>query len=745
MIITRDNRLHIEQLQTDESIFATQNGYIGVRGTFCEGYGTNGLRNGTFINSFYEEYPYRYEENLSGFAQKGQAMIHVIDGQGIEFYIDNHPLNMESCDVVSLHREFHLYGGYTTRTIHYKTPSQYEFILTEKRLTSLEQPELFVVEIDLQSLNYSGHVEMRSTVQQPQFSNTLSRDPRIGKTHNESFILRDIHISDDYGCIQVQTKHSKLEMAVSVTHNIPVQYTHNDKNITATAHASLTENEHFTCRKYVIYTSSNYHSNYVTANNILRQQILKNQSTDYFEQQRQSLTSFWKTCEIAIDGNERLQLIMNYNVYQLHTSGGLDSRFNIGAKGLTGDGYEGHHFWDTEIYLLPFFVLTNPQKAKTLLLNRYHNIEAARQEALNLGHTRGIKIPWRSITGRELSPYYPAGTAQYHINSDVAYAVIHYYYATDDMSFMLKYGFELLVETARTIYDIGHFHNGVFHIHEVTGPDEYTTCVDDNYYTNSMAQYHFQFIVDFYDKHASLLKSLITRMQLSDQEIKDFNQAAESMAIIYDETLQIIAQDQTFLSKEPWDLEHTPSSNFPLLLHYHPLQIYRKQVLKQADVLLSMFLLDFEDKTIMEHSYDYYSNITTHDSSLSKCVHSIVASALDKLSVAYDYMIDVSEVDMSNTQRNTKDGLHLANLGGSYMTIVYGLAGLRIKPDRIILCPRIPHDMNGYSFTIQYRQSIITISISDTIQLTSTNTVDIELYGNAITLQKGTILDYPLG
>jgi alpha,alpha-trehalose phosphorylase len=349
--------------------------------------------------------------------------------------------------------------------------------------------------------------------------------------------------------------------------------------------------------------------------------------------------------------------------------------------------------------------------------------------------------------GTECSGYFPSGTAGYHINGDIAYSVISYYLATKDLDFIADKGAEIIFETARLWMDVGNYYNDSFRINEVTGPDEYTCMVNNNYYTNVSAQYNLQWAAKFFEllKAANKLSPVMERMGLSETEIEEFKHAAACMYLPYDETLKINPQDDSFLAKKVWDIENTPKENFPLLLHYHPLHLYRHQVCKQADTVLAHFI--FEDAQTMDtirNSFEYYEKVTTHDSSLSTCIFSIMASKLGLEDKAYDYFGDSAKLDLFNTHKNTKDGIHTANMGGNFMAIVYGFAGLRIKESGIYFAPTKPKLWEEYRFQINYEDSQIKVETNakETIYtLVKGSSKQLHVYGDCYELK--TVLMVP--
>ena len=393
------------------------------------------------------------------------------------------------------------------------------------------------------------------------------------------------------------------------------------------------------------------------------------------------------------------------------------------------------------MYMQPFFTLTNPEVSKNLVEYRYSTLDEARKNARILGHKKGAAYPWRTIRGRECSGYFPSGSAQYHISGDIAYSTVAYYLATGDLDFMAEKGAEIIFETARMWLDLGCWYKGTFQLHEVTGPDEYTCLVSNNYYTNLDAQYNLHWAVRLYNllKEAGKLEPVAKKIGLEESEIAEFEKAEKAMYLPYDEELGINPQDDSFLHKAVWDFEHTPKDHYPLLLHYHPMYIYRYQVCKQADTVLAHFIFeDAQDIETIRKSFAYYEKVTTHDSSLSTCIYSIVASKLGLADKAYEYFGDSAKLDLFNTHQNTKDGIHTANMGGNYMAIVYGFGGFRLKESGAWFAPALPKQWDAYRFKLIYLGRHIQVEVNKdgtTFTLESGEPVELHVYGEKCVLE----------
>lgn len=392
----------------------------------------------------------------------------------------------------------------------------------------------------------------------------------------------------------------------------------------------------------------------------------------------------------------------------------------MGAKGLSGEGYEGHSFWDTEMYTLPFFIYTNPEIARKLLMFRYNTLDKARDRAKVLSIRKGACFPWRTINGEEASAYFLAGTCQFHINAAVAYSVHKYVEVTSDIEFLVNYGAEILVETARFWVSFGQYietKGNQFCINGVTGPDEFSVLVNNNCYTNLLARenmlYAYETIQWLKTKTPDKYRSLCNKIGLSNGEPEEWKHAADHMYIPFDKELGVFPQDDSFLYKKPWDIENTPEEAYPLLDKHHPVVVYRHQVSKQADLLLALYLLSHKfNKEEMKTNYDFYEKVTVHESSLSACIFSIVANSIDYHEKAYDYFVTTARLDLDDFYRNTKAGIHGANMAGTWMSIVNGFAGMRAYDDILSFSPYIPEQWEEYSFKIGYRGNMLKVLIN---------------------------------
>jgi len=715
----RDFGLENDELMLNETLFHNANGYLGVRSNFEEGYPINmqSIR-GEYINGFYDFAEMKQAEKLFGLTEEKQTMLNVADTQGIRLFLDGEEFSMFAGETLESSRTLDMEKGTTRRRVMWRSPQGREAEITIVRMASFAMLPLFTIEYRVRALNFSGEIRFDSTHIGSVLNYCDPGDPRVAGETFQHILPGNAAFTDDVSVIVSHTSKSGLTVASAVKNQLSKPAGEKRKvRDSAALHqftVSLAQGEEVTLTKYAVLCDS---VRYGDCRGTALEHIHKAVSVPlkhWYGLQEEYLKKYWESCAVHVKGDDRLSNAITYNLYQLIQSVGKDPHSNISAKGLSGEGYEGHYFWDTEMYIQPFFLLTMPEIAKNLIEYRYTTLPAARENARIMGHKKGALYPWRTIMGKECSGYFPSGSAQYHIDGDIAYSIISYYLLTKDLSLIARCGAEIVFETARLWMDTGNYSGGRFCINSVTGPDEYTCLVNNNYYTNVLAQYNLKWAARFYRilREEDLLSPVEQKLGLTEEEIDSFERAAKAMYLPYDAALDINPQDDAFLSKKVWNLDDTPPEDFPLLLHYHPLCLYRSQVCKQADTVLAHFILeDAQALSTMKHSFEYYEKVTTHDSSLSTCIFSIMASRLGMPEKAYAYFGESSKLDLFNTHKNTKDGIHTANMGGTYMAMVYGFGGLRIKEDGLHLAPTLPGQWEEYDFKVHDGDSLIQISV----------------------------------
>jgi len=708
-----------------ETLFALGNGYIGMRGTPDEGVagGTGaGALEGTYLNGFHETEPIRYPENAYGLARINEFMLNVPNAKRVALSVDGDRFGSDGAGIRAWERTLDFRTGILTRTVEWETASGKRVRIASRRLVSFARKHVAAIEYAVTPLNFSGRIELVADIDAAVGNLQAGDDPRVGSALTGPALLETGRAVDDaLALLEQRTRHSGFALATAALcvleggDDVRVERL----DLGQRFDAEVAQGATLTLHKYVAYASSRDMDAGEVAPRV-RAELARARADGFARlalEQHAYLDDFWRAADVEIDGDPALQQGVRFNQFHLLQSVGRDGKTNIAAKGVTGEGYEGHYFWDTEIYVFPFFLFAQPDIARALLEYRYQGLPKARERARQMAHAKGALYPWRTIAGEECSAYFPAGTAQFHINADVAYSIRLYLLATGDMDYMAEQGAEIVLETARIWTGIGNYdREGRFCIHAVTGPDEYTAIVDNNYYTNAMARMHMAFAADIAERLRAERPDAYARVAaaigLDEGEVVAWRAAAAAMHLPYDAALGIHAQDDSFLSKQPWDFAATPKENYPLLLHYHPLVIYRRQVCKQADVVLALLLLSNEfsldDK---RRDFDYYERVTTHDSSLSSCIFSIVASEVGYRDKAYDYFLETARLDLDNTHANTQYGVHTAAMAGTWLGVAYGFGGMRLLASGLRFDPTLPERWTRYRFQIRVHGALLGVAV----------------------------------
>lgn len=709
-----------------ETLFALGNGALGMRATFEEGLPGAGTE-GTFINGFYETAPIVYGEKFIGYAEHKQTILNLANAKVIRLKVGEEDFHLRSGTVLDYRRALDLRSGVLRRSLRWRSPQGREVQIEVERLVHQTRQRVAAVRYQVTPLNFTGPLTLFSGIDGAiRQSEHAEDDPRLGtQFRSEVLRLEEKGFRGGAAVMRHRTVTTRLGVACGIRHALSGEgeWAQRDeaRDLGYEIRVQARQGETVTLEKFIAYAST-----LETAEETLTAAVLDELASAAevgFDalagEQRDFMTTFWQAADVTIEGDDLLQRGIRFNMFHLLQSAGRDGRTAIAAKGLTGLGYEGHFFWDTEIYVLPFFLYTQPEIARKLLEYRYHILDKARERAREMSHKQGALYAWRTIDGAECSANFPTGTAQYHINADIAFAIRRYYDASQDADFMQRCGVEMLVETARLWMDVGAYtpaKGGRFCINGVTGPDEYQILVNNNAYTNLMARENLRFASEMTawlkETDASRYAALAEKIALQESEPDDWGAAAAKMYVPYDETRGIIAQDDTFLSKAVWDFTGTPRGNYPLLLHYHPLVVMRYQVCKQADTVLAEFLLhDQFERTQKERDYAYYEPLTTHDSSLSTAIFGIVAAELGDVDKAYRYFVETATMDLENKHANTEAGIHAANMAGAWQGIVYGFAGMRAQAG-LSFNPVIPKGWRAYAFKLRYRGRLIGVRVT---------------------------------
>ncbi|MFJ5533121.1 glycoside hydrolase family 65 protein [Streptomyces sp. NPDC093261] len=746
----RETGLDLDVLAQSESVFALSNGHIGWRGNLEEGEPV-GLP-GCYLNGVHEVHPLPYAEAGYGYPESGQTVINVTDGKLIRLLVDDEQADFRYGHVRSHERVLDLRHGVLRRECEWVSPVGKAVRLRSTRLVSFTHRAIAAIVYEVEPLDEEVGIVIQSELVANEPMPQPSADPRVAAAlksplrpeehHAEGMRLRLIH----------RTERSGLRIAAAADHVVQgpaaTRTTSESSEDVArlTVITELRPGEKLRLEKLVSYAWSGLRS--LTA---LRDQaeaaLAEAGNTGWqglLDEQRAVLDDFWLHADVEVDGDAEIQQAVRFALFHVLQAAARAEQRAIPAKGLTGSGYDGHSFWDTEIYVLPLLTFTHPRSVTAALRWRQNTLPAARARARQLG-LNGAAFPWRTIDGAECSGYWPAGTAAFHINADIAHAVLRYVAVTGDEDFERDTGVELLVESARLWHSLGYHDPGSrFHIDGVTGPDEYSALADDNTYTNLMAQDNLRAAAEAVERHPRQAAAL----GVTEEETTAWRNAADAMSVPYNSALGIHEQAADFTRHQVWDFSRTRPEDYPLLLHFPYLELYRKQVVKQADLVLAMYLRsDAFDEGHKARNFAYYDPLTVRDSSLSACIQAVIAAEVGQLRLAYEYLGEAALMDLDDLERNSRDGLHIASLAGSWIALVAGFGGMRHHRETLSFTPRLPADLNRLAFAVRFRGRCLRVAITEsqaTYTLIHGESIPISHYGEPVTLTPGTPQSRPV-
>ena len=701
-----------------ESLLALSNGYLGVRGSLDEGEPA-GLP-GTYLNGFYETRPLPYADRGYGDPELDQVLVGVADGTRIRLEVEGEPLDVRTGTVLEHERLLDLRAGLLMRTLRWRSPAGHEVRVRSRRLVSLDTRELAAIEYEVEPAERPLRLAVHSELVVEPGGPRGSADPRAAALLPAGTLVPLLAAQEGPRALLVhQTRASRQVVAAGIDHLVLAAPPHETTAEMGDSRArwSLTTTAEpggpVRLAKLLAYHWASDADPAALAADTGRS--LDRARTQGFEElaarQRACFEAVWARADIELDGDPEIQHALRYALFQLHQNAACAAGHAIPAKGLTGPGYNGHTFWDTEIFLLPVLAHCAPHHVADALRWRASTLPQAQARARRLG-LRGAAFPWRTINGEECSGYLPAGTAAFHVNADIAHAVASYLAASSDEQFEREAGAPLLVETARLWASLGYHdarRGGRFSIDGVTGPDEYSVLVDNNLYTNLMAQANLRAAADLVDRLGA------EALGVDPDEVKAWRRAADAMTIPHDPELRIHLQDEDFARHAPFDFDGTPLEHYPLLLHVPYFQLYRRQVVKQPDLVLAMALHgDAFSAEQKRRNFAYYEALTVRDSSLAAGTQAVLAAEVGDLQLAYDYLAEAALLDHHDANHNTADGLHLAALAGGWIAVIAGLAGARQHNGRLSFTPRLPEPLRRIAFTYAFQGRRLHVEITQT-------------------------------
>ena len=730
-----ETALDLEVLAHTESVFALSNGHIGIRANLDEG-DPHALF-GTYLNGYYEVRPLPYAESAYGNPEAGQTVVNVTDGKIIRLLVNDETFDLRYGLLKSHRRTLDLRAGTLTRTAEWVSPAGRTVRVTSCRLVSFVQRAIVAIQYEVEVLDATASIVVQSELVANEHGPRTDGDPRAAAALNEPLAPLAQQHSEHRAVLVHQTRGSRLQLAAAMDHAIDgpdpttTRIESEDDMARLSIATDLAPGQKLRLTKYVAYGWSSRRS--VPS---LRAQVegalisAAHRGWDgLVADQRAYLDAFWKHAHIEIEGDAELQHAARFALFHVLQSTARGEGRAIPAKGLTGPGYDGHTFWDTETFVLPVLTYTAPVAVRDVLRWRHRTLPKARERAAQLG-LKGAAFPWRTIHGEECSGYWPAGTAAFHINADLADAVVRYVSATGDADFEIDCGLELLVETARLWRSLGHHdEHGAFRIDGITGPDEYSAIADNNVYTNLMAKRNLLAAADVGERRSDLASA----MGVDAEEIASWRDAASVMLVPYDQERGLHQQDEGYTQHQRWDFATTLPEHYPLLLNFPYFDLYRKQVVKQADLVLALHICGDEFTPEQKRrDFEYYEALTVRDSSLSAATQAIIAAEVGHLELAYDYFGEAALMDLQDLEHNVKDGVHMASLAGAWMVAVAGFGGMRDHgANGLSFAPRLPARLTKLRFRVSYRSRLIEVTVE---HHTATYAL---LEGEMITIREG--------
>ena len=712
----RETALELDLLGQTESVFALANGHIGLRANLDEG--APFALPGTYLNSFYEQRPLPHAEPGYGYPESGQTIVNVTNGKIIRLLVDDEPFDVRYGQLIAHQRELDFRSGLLRRSVDWLSPAGTAIRVHSIRLVSFTQRSVAAILYQLEPCDRPVRVVVQSELVANEPGLPAEADPRAAAALETP--LRSEGFSDRAARVLLihSTKRSKLLMAAGMDHLVDAP---DGTEISAGSEpdvgrvmvvAALRPGQRLRLVKFLAYGWSSLRSLPDLRDQVAAALAAARHSgwEGLRAEQRRYLDEFWASADVEIDGDIELQQAVRFALFHTLQAGARAEQRAIGAKGLTGPGYDGHTFWDTERFVLPLLTYTAPKAAADALRWRAQTLDLARERAHQLG-LEGAAFPWRTIRGQECSGYWPAGTAAFHIGANIADAVVRYQAAADDDEFEREVGLELLVETARLWRALGHHdRQGRFRIDGVTGPDEYSALADNNVYTNLLAQRNLDAAADAVARHPHRASEL----GVDAEEAASWRAAARDMFLPWDETLGVHPQSEGFTQHERWDFAATPADRYPLLLHFPYFELYRKQVVKQADLVLALHwrgdAFTAEEKA---RNFAYYEALTVRDSSLSASTQAVIAAEVGHLELAYDYFAEAALIDLHDLQHNSRDGVHIASLAGAWLAAVAGFGGMRDHDGQLTFAPRLPAALPRLAFRLRFRGRRLKVEITN--------------------------------
>jgi alpha,alpha-trehalose phosphorylase len=731
-------------LAVSESVLTVSNGYLGVRGTVDEGEPSR--ERGTFLAGVHEQHPLSYPEGGFGHPETGEAMVGVADGLSIRLVVDGIPFDVRQADLTSHLRTLDLRAGTLTREVEWTTPAGTRMRLRSVRLVSLVDRSVCAIDYQVEALDAPALVTVRSELTVNTTPSVVDNDdPRVGEALRRPFAPLAHRRTERGGVLIHRTRGSALSVAAAVEHDVEglrdsTTTTEADEDgVVVTVVGQLHPGTPLRIHKYLAYSWSPAGAVHDWTQQVQAAlaQARHRGWTGLTTAQRAHLEAFWAVADVEVDGSPDLQQALRFAVFQVLQATACTDGTSVGAKALSGSGYSGHTFWDVEGFVVPMLNLLRPRSAAALLRWRAGTLALARRRAEQLG-LAGASFAWRTISGPEVSAYWPASTAAMHVNADIARAFELYANVTGEPLESIG-GLGVLVETARLWMSMGHHDDeGGWHLFGMTGPDEYTGVVDDNVFTNLMAARNLAVAA----RACRRAPDLAAGFGVDSDETALWQDTSRAVFVPSDDRLGVHPACQNFTAYREWDFEGRQDW-YPIQEHAHYGKIYRRQIVKQADLIQALWWCEehFTDEQIAR-DLDYYEARTVRDSSLSAAVQAVVCARAGHLDLAFGYLREAALTDLRDVNDDTAQGLHLAAGAGAWLALVAGLGGMREDGDVLRLAPRLPAKLTRFAFHLRWRATLLRVETTidgTTLSLPDRDDapVEVDVDGHRITVSAG--------
>ena len=712
----REVGLDPDHLARTESLFALANGHIGARGNLDEGE-PNDLP-GTYLNSFFESHRLTYPESGYGYPTSGQSIVNVPNGKIIRLLVDDEPFDVRYGRLHFHERILDFRAGTLRREVEWETPAGQRVRVRSTRLVSLDQRAVLAIRYEVEPVDTSARVVVQSEL----LANEPLPDPD-GDAGADDAVPAELvadgrRVEGTRACLMYRTQHSDLHLAAAVDHLVTAgndalgAELDSDENwARLTVGSELEPGQRLVLTKFVAYGWSAERSD-IALKDQVEAALTAAVDTGWdglLAAQREYLDAFWARADVEVDGDREVQQAVRFGLFHLLQASARAEQRAIPAKGLTGTGYAGHAFWETEAFVLPVLTAIVPDAAADALRWRYATLPTAQAWARTL-RLRGAAFAWRTIRGEECSSYWPAGTAAFHVNADIAVAAARQVHWTQDEDFDRECALPLLVETARLWQCLGYVgEDGQFHLDGVTGPDEYSALADDNTYTNLAAAANLREAAAAAERWPDEAADL----DVTAEEITGWRRSTERMAVPYADGQEMPEQDRGSTRRERWDFAASAERDgYPLHSHATYFDLYRKQVAKQADLVLALqWFGDRFSPAEKAAAFAYAEELTVRDSSLSASSQAVLAAEVGHLELAHAYLHEAALVDLQDRKGDTEDGLHMASLAGAWIALVCGFGGLRDHDDRLRFAPRLPPGIDRLAFALSWRGCCVRVEV----------------------------------